>query len=335
MTNLTHSYLDIPLPHSEFGEELYLRGRRLVREKGVRLDELVWDADEVLWDWLMDARRMLQRAPASLMSFELDFGHREFYLVKPGVFELIWGMRHESIERELDHHMRVWTNGYPWRIWRVAREIPGFATLLGDPAGEGDQDHSAYIDHPRVFYRTDYAKVAHRLLDPDGFSELCAGFPHHVRSLVSAQFDRDPFDSSFKLPEFAALCGKHGFGRAKLLIDDARHNIRRFVASGRHGIHVLSESPRLIFGTVPNTVWGDPRQALRRLSNTIAVEIAEAIERLVGHEHPARVAVASDVLARGHVPLEFQIDVPDQMIRAEWIEPVQELKRTWNDTLKR
>lgn len=326
---MPQSYIDIPLPHSEFGEAQYLTGRRLVRECQVRLDEVVWDADEVLWDWLMDARRMLQRAPASLLSWEIDFGHREYYLVKPGVFELIWGMRHESLERELDPHMRIWTNGYPWRIWRVATEIPGFATLVGPPAEEGDDDHLAYIEHPRIFYRTDYAKVAHQLLDPRRFNDVTSGFPQHVRELVTSQFDRDPFDSSFKLPEFATVCGKNGFGRAAVLVDDARHNIGRFVASGRHGIHVLSRSPRLIFGTVPNTVWGEPHQALRRLANTISCEIAAALERLCCHEHPSRIAVASDALAQGYEPLQFHIDVPDGMIRSEWIDPMRELKRVW------
>ncbi len=324
---MTLSYHDIPLEHSAFGEELYLEGRRLVADEDVRLHELVWDADEVLWDWLMDARRMLKGAPKSL--WPLDFGHREYYLVKPGVFELIWGMRHASLERDLDPHMRVWTNGYPWRIWRVAREIPGFATLLGPPAVEADDDHAALTDHPRIFYRTDYARVAHDLLDPQRFSELLADVPDHVRALVSSQFERDPFDSSFKLPELAALRGKDGFAQARVLVDDARRNVGRFVASGRHGIHVVSESPRLIFGTLPNTVWGDPRAALRRLANRIAHEIAGALVRVLAHEHPTRVAVASAELARGYAPVEFYVDIPDQMIRREWIDPMRELKRTW------
>lgn len=329
---MTDSYQDIPLPHSEFGEELYLVGRRLVEEQGVRLHELVWDADEVLWDWLMDARRMLRRAPGSLKSLDLwplDFGHREYYLVKPGVFELIWGMRHASIERELDPFMRVWTNGYPWRIWRIAQEIPGFATLVGPPAEEGADDHRAFAEHPRIFYRTDYALVAHDLLDPQRFAELVVDFPAHVRDLVDAQFARNPFDSSFKLPELAPLRGKSGFGQAKVLVDDARRNIRRFVASGRHGIHVVSHSPRLIFGTVPNTVWGSPVEALERLANEIAHEIADALARLAGQDHPARVAVRSESLAEGYVPVQFFIDIPDERIRAEWIEPMRELKRTW------
>jgi hypothetical protein len=332
---VTQTYHDIPLPHSEFGEELYLNGRRLVRECGVRLDEIVWDADEVLWDWLMDARRMLKRAPASLMAWDLDFGHREFYLVKPGVFELIWGMRHESLERELDPYMRVWTNGYPWRLWRVAHEIPGFATLVGPPARERDDEHLAFSDHPRIFYRTDYARVAHKLLDPDGFSELASAFPDHVRELVSSQFERDPFDSSFKLPEFASVCGKGGFGCARVLIDDARRNVGRFVASGRHGVHVVSKSPRFIFGAVPNTVWGSPRDALAPLSNRISQEIADALEKLACRDNPTHLAVASDDVARGHVPIEFHIDVPDRMIRSEWIDPIKDLKRTWTDALNR
>ncbi len=324
---MSYSYHDIPLAHSEYGQRLYRTGRQLVARAGVRLDAVVWDADEVLWDWLMDARRMLRTMPASLMPF--DLGHREHYLVKPGIFELIWGMRHESLERELDAHMRVWTNGYPWRLWAASREIPGFATLVGPPASEDATDHKAFIGHPRIFYRTDYARVADRLLDPEAFGELIAGFPSHVRALVAAQLERAPFDSSFKLPEFAALAGKPGFARAQVLIDDARRNIRRFVASGRHGIHVLSDSPRLIFGAVPNTVWGLPDEALEGLANDIAPQIASALERVAGRDHPARLAVESNERARGHMPLRFDIDVPDRRIREEWIEPIQKLRQRW------
>ena len=322
-----HSYEDIPLEHCEYGQDLYETGRELVEHSGVRLAELVWDADEVLWDWLMDGSQMLRGVAGALL--RRDFGHREFYLVKPGVFELIWGMHHASVELGLDPHMRIWTNGYPWRLWRASREIPGFDTLVGPPAEPDAVDHGAFIDHPRIFYRTDYAEVVHCLLEPDGFARQCAAFPEHVRALISSQLSVAPFDSTFKLPELAQVCGKDGFDRARVLVDDAGHNVRRFVASGRHGIHVVSHAPRIIFGTVPNTVWSEPRDALRGLANEIAPEIAQALRSLTEHSEPARVAVASDTRVRQYTPMAFEFDVPDERIRTEWIDPIQELKRTW------
>ena len=67
----------------------------------------------------------LNRARAIPRLIKRDLSHREFFRVKPGVFELIWGMHHESKERGEDPFMRVWTDGYPWRMWRINQSDSG------------------------------------------------------------------------------------------------------------------------------------------------------------------------------------------------------------------
>lgn len=326
---MAHSYADIPLEASPYGRRLYAAGRRLVAERGVRLKSLVWDADEVLWDWVMDARHMVRELARSLAFFDLS--HHEYYLVKPGIFELIWGMHHESVERGFDPHMRIWTNGYPWRLWRIASEIPGFCRLLGSPARAETDDHDAFISHPRIFYRTDYVRVVGQLIEAEGVGDVFGECEGHVRALIEAQLERDPFDSSFKLPEFAQLADKSGFEGARILIDDTSHNVRRFVASGRHGIHVACDTPRLVFGTVPNTVWGEPRRVLEGLANTVATEVASALDEIWEREHPTRVSVASSESVEDYRALRFEIEVPDNKLRAEWLDPIRRLKETWRE----
>ncbi|MFW5967592.1 MAG: hypothetical protein ACOCV2_08750 [Persicimonas sp.] len=326
---MAHCYADIPLEASPYGERLYSAGRRLVAERGVRLASIVWDADEVLWDWVMDARHMVRDLARTLDFFDLS--HREYYLVKPGVFELIWGMHHESLERGYDPYMRVWTNGYPWRLWRIASEIPGFCRLLGPPAHIETDDHGGFTSHPRMFYRTDYVRVVRQLIEEEGGTDAIEGCESHVRALIDAQLSRDPFDSSFKLPEFAQLVGKAGFEEARILIDDTSQNVRRFVASGRHGIHVACDTPRLVFGTVPNTVWGEPRRVLEGLANSVATEIASALDEVWGREHPTRATVASKASVDDYRALRFEIDVPDNKLRAEWLDPIRRLKETWRE----
>lgn len=321
-------YDDIPLESSDFGETLYLRGYRLVSEFGLGLDEIVWDADEVLWDWLMDASRMLRRAIPKV--FVLDFGHREYYTVRPGIFELIWGMRHASLDRGDDPHMRIWTNGYPWRIWRIAQEIPGFEELLGAPANISEDHHDSFIHHPRVFYRGDYVDAVGRVLGDLGrIEELLADVSWQVRSLIERQLEHSPFDSSFKLPELARLREKEGFRNARILIDDRFQNIDRFVASGRSGIHLRSRSPRIILDTVPNTVWSSPRAWLDRLVSDVALDIADGLERLSHERASGIISVDATPTTHEHALVEFEIDVPDHRLRDEWIDPINSLKKTF------
>ena len=325
---MTTSYEHIPLAGTEFGERLYRRGYALVDEYGLRLDEIVWDADEVLWDWLMDASRMLKRVVPN--AFIMDFSHREYYTVRPGVFELIWGMHHASLDRGLDPYMRVWTNGYPWRIWRVAQEIPGFAELLGPPASVSGAEHDSFIDHPRMFYRGDYADAVRRLLgDLGSIDQLLADVSSQVRALIHRQLQHAPFDSSFKLPELAPLREKHGFRNARILIDDRPQNIDRFVASGRSGIHLRSRSPRIILDKVPNTVWSSPREWLERLVSDVALDIADGLERLAHERASGVISVEATPTAHEHALLEFEVDVPDHRLRAEWIDPIDSLKKTF------
>lgn len=118
----TGTYADVPLPKSKYGRTYYEKGRELIASHGVVLREVVWDADEVLWDWVMDLSGMARAIPRLI---KRDLSHREFFRVKPGVFELIWGMHHESKERGEDPFMRVWTDGYPWRMWRINQSDSG------------------------------------------------------------------------------------------------------------------------------------------------------------------------------------------------------------------
>jgi hypothetical protein len=321
-------YNAIPLPASEFGERLYERGYQLVSEYDLRLDEIVWDADEVLWDWLMDASRMLKRAIPKV--FTLDFSHREYYTVRPGVFELIWGMRHACFDAGHDPYMRVWTNGYPWRIWMVAREIPGFAELLGPPANVDEELHESFIHHPRVFYRGDYVDAVRHVLDDLGRIEhLLEDVSAEVRGLIARQLQDAPFDSSFKLPELARLRDKQGFRNTRILIDDRFQNIDRFVASGRSGIHLQSRSPRILLDKVPNTVWRSPREWLDRLVSDVALDIADGLERLAHRRASGVITVDATPSDREHRLLEFEVDVPDHRLRDEWIEPISSLKKSF------
>jgi hypothetical protein len=329
MSDRAHHYEEIPLDGSAFGRRAYREGRRLVEEAGLGMDELVWDCDEVLWDWLMDVSRMARGIPGWVRG--RDITHREFFLVKPGIFELIWGMHHASLERGRDPYLRLWTNGYHWRLWRLAREIPGFAELLGPPADAGPDGAPSFLEHPRIFGRPDFVAVARELLDPhrrrDRLAELDDPRAH---AAIEEQFARDPFDSSFKFPELAILRGKDGFERARYLVDDHLENVRRFVAPERLGVHVVSRAPRVLFGRIPNTVWRGAERLLPDLANALAPALAGALAELAGRrdEAPEHTSVDVTEAAEDYVPLQFSVEIPDERIREQWIEPMRALKRT-------
>lgn len=245
---------------------------------------------------------------------------------KPGIFELLWGMRHASREADLPSHVRIWTDGYPWRLWRIAREIPGVADLLGPPADAGEGAWESFTDHPRIFSRVDFAGVAERLVWPGARRRLLSTYRPPARAVIDEQFRRDPYDSNLKIPELADLADKPAFGDVRVIVDDRRANVARFVATDRWGVHVVSETPRVLFGAIPNTVWRDPADRLERLDNAVGGSIAGALDRIAGSSTPASVRAEPDSEPDDYPGRTFVIDVPDQRVRAEWIEPMRQLR---------
>lgn len=337
------TYADIPLVRhrhqrgddadDDLGLACYELGRALVERTGITPERIMWDADEVLWDWLMSAPGVLVRLPWMLATRSL--GHREYFVVRPGIFELLWGMHHAATEAGVDAHMRIWTNGYPWRLWAIAQAVPGFAELLGSSP---QATHADFAAHPRIFYRTDFARAAALFTEPASRERALARLPAAARALVEAQLGSPrPLDSNLKLPELAALPAdesdtpiKAGFGRVEFLVDDRGQNIERFVASGRRGVRVVSHSPWAFFGKVPNTGWRDPWRTLRGLGNRVSEVIGRSLMELAGEPPPASRNAACDHRLGGHVSRhEFTLDVPDAILRAEWIEPIRNLERQW------
>ncbi len=320
---MTRNYDSIPLPSSAFGGEMYRVGRALVQATSIRLDQIVWDADEVLWDWTMKASRMLK---PGAFRWGRDLGHREYYVVKPGIFELIWGMRHASLEEGGDGCMRIWTNGYPWRLWRIGRHIPGFGELLESPSQPPPTGRGALARHARIFYRLDFIRLVERWLDRGWPSERREWSPES-RALIVEELTRDPCDSTLKIPELAAWYGKEGFGSSEYLIDDRVHTIERFVAAGRCAVLVSAPTPRIGCGRVPNTVWRRPIPTLIRLLRGVARPIAASLRRLAASSKPAWERAQSGEVPLGYPLRTFAIDVPDGALRREWLHPMRRLER--------
>ena len=67
---MTH-YSRLGMPTTKFGDTTYQLGLDLARD-GIRMSELVWDCDELLWDWVMDGRRLATRLAALAQQ---RFGH--------------------------------------------------------------------------------------------------------------------------------------------------------------------------------------------------------------------------------------------------------------------
>ncbi len=319
------SYSDIPLPRSPFGEAQYRAGRRLVLDHGVRPAHLVWDADEVLWDWVMDFEHMLRGAPRQLLRGD-TLGHREFFRIKPGVWELIYGMHTAALERGWDPYLRIWTNGYSWRLWRISLELPILAALLGAPT-TGAYTPADFDAHPRVFYRSDFVDLALRFRDPVFRAEAVAGLSPGAAQVLAQQLDERPRDSTLKLPDLATLAGKDGFGESRLLMDDEARNIHRFVASGRRGIQVFMPRYAMVWGRLLNTVWRDPWGELDKISVAIAPRLARAIARATHPDGPDRQQIVSGEPVRDYRHLEFTFRVPGRRVRDEWVEPRKRLRR--------
>ncbi len=325
MPSTALTFARLPNARSAYGEQMYARGRALVADHGVRIDELVWDADEVLWDWVVDARGMLRSS--ARMVLRGDLGHREHFRIKPGIFELLWGMHHASIERGLDPYMRVWTNGYPWRAWRVAREVPGWDALLGPPARSSASGHESFAWHPRFFCRADFARALRALIGPDDGAARLGALPPEAREVVVRQLRSCPFDSTLKVPELALLAGKDGFLASRVLVDDQEWNAERFAASGRVAVHVVKPPSPLSLGPMQNAVWTAPHRAFRPLATRIASAIASALVRAV-RSRPGTVIDAWSGQPLDDYPfVEFSIEIPDTMVRREWVEPLRCLRR--------
>lgn len=323
------TYDAIPLPKSDYGATAYERGRTLVTEAGLRLSAIVWDADEILWDWVMDLSLALKAIPRLLRR---DLTHLEFFRVKPGILELIWGMHHASIESGFDPYMRVWTDGYPWRLWRISRVLPGLTDLIGTKEGHGLSSAEAFSAHPRVFCRTDFAEAVKMLLETKRKSREILGLPPQIRKLLSEYLDIGTFEAGWKVPELAAMVGKDGFRGAQILVDDNRRNIKMFVRSGRSAVHLKNPTPRVLFGRIPNSVWRSPRVRLARMSRPIAEPLAAALTELATGEK-RKVTILPSGRSADHPAIEFFIEISNERIREEWIQPIRTLRRLHSEVM--
>lgn len=312
---------DMPFETDESGAECWQHGYELALA-GLTLDRIMWDCDELLWDWCLRARGSLKRL-AKLV--RRDYTHREWVRTKPGVWELIWGLHHGSLETGKDGQMRVATNGYAWRLWRMSRHIPGFCELIGE--GADSADYETWRDHPMLYCRPDYAKVAGMLLR--GEVEVEDG-PAAV--VIAEHVDVNPKDSTLKLPEMAVLAGKPGFANVQILIDDSFHNIRRFARTGRVGIHVDVPAKRdrktSRLPQPPNTIWKDARSYLDRVSTPLGPILADKLaEALTVRSSDILVAHAQDADGQEHRVFEFDIEVTGEVIQTEWLEPMRRMRK--------
>jgi hypothetical protein len=242
------------------------------------------------------------------------------------VFELIYGMHSGALERGWDPYLRIWTNGYAWRLWRISLELPILALLLGPPV-VGAYTPADFVRHPRVFYRGDFVALALRLRDPESRDAATAGMPAAAAQVLARQLDERPRDSTLKLPELAALVGKDGFGASRLLVDDEARNVDRFVASGRRGVQVVGPRYGMLGGWMLNTVWWDPWGQLAALSTAVAPLLADALAQLARPQGPALLQVRSESPVRGYHHVDFTLRVLGQRVRAEWMVPRQRLRR--------
>ncbi len=253
-------------------------------------------------------------------------------------------MHHVSCEQGLDPHLRIWINGYVYRLHLMGARIPGFHRLLGVSPGCPPAELAAC---ERLFVRQDYTTVVHRLVHhverhkpqerarhgarrgSDELARSVAAWPKAARQAFASQLKRRPFDPNFKVPELAPLVGKGGFARSRVLVDDLGRNARRFVAAGRRAVHLQAPSRSVVGGRVPNAVWRLAGPALAAFSGTTAPALASALRRVGDGAGGSRwLRVQPTATAPGEPPpLSFVIHLPDERIRAEWIRPQQRLRR--------
>lgn len=320
---MVQSFADIPgITPTSYGEAMYARGRDLVAG-GIDLSHLVWDADEVLWDWVLSGVRLMGSLPFAIFG---RLGHREYIAMRPGILELLWGMHHAALELGKDPYVRIWTSGYPWRLWKILRQIEGFDELLGPPSTLHSNDARLLSEHPRVFTRPDYVSIVRDLLSPEVREKRLSTLAEPARSAIAAQLASRPDDSGYKIPELALLFGKEAFANARFLIDDAKNNVEWFKAAGRSAVHVRSHTPRIAFGKIPNSAWS-PSRFLSRSGHGVTRAIADALFTLATLSD-ATIAEARLGDGSDEPPNRiFQIDVPNAVLWREWINPMRELRK--------
>lgn len=313
------SFEDVPLPHSEFGRALYRRGRELVAG-GLRLDALIWDADEVLWDWVMALSHIGRGLPRAVRMRSLLM-HEEFIRIKPGIWELLWGLHHESLARGLDPYMRMWTAGYSWRLWRIAQEFKAFEGLVGPPAAAMAGPQS-FVEHPYILTRTDTVHALQSVLDGKGEDRL----DDLSRRVITSACDKGRHLAGLKLPALARAIGRDKFAPARVLIDDADRNSRWFAEAGGTALRLRHPAPHIFGGRVRNMVWRRPLTRLARTPGESANALADALWAAHQDGYPQGVR---DVLPRGeqrYDNLEFEILVPPDVLEEQWVGPMRSLK---------
>jgi len=310
---------------------MYEAGRRLVAEHKLGPADILWDADEVLWDWAMPFGRMLSVAPKVLFR---QYGHREWIALRPGIIGLLAGLHDGAVEAGLDPWMRLWTAGYPWRLWKIFEAIPAFHALLGPSGAKETGSPEALAAHPRLMARGDLIRVILDLLDPDRGEAILTTLPEPIRPMVVQQLDDNPGHGGFKIPEIAVAAGKPEVSTTSILVDDTRANVEYFTTSGRRAVWVQSPTPRVLFGRVPNSLWFRPARWLAALDHALVPAIAAALER-ASTESGLTVASPADLALRERLafPSEtkvehlFALDIPNAIFWRDWFGPMKAVKR--------
>lgn len=332
---------ELRLAESPSDRVLYERGLGIVASGGPGPADILWDADEVLWDWAVPFGRLLTVSPKVIVG---NYGHPEWIALRPGMIGLLAGLHDGAVLAGRDPWMRLWTAGYPWRLWQIFQKIPAFLHLLGPGPSGGLACSSAELaDHPRLVARGDLIRVILGLLDENTEPEILARLPSAIRPIVETQVIENPGHGGFKIPEIAVVAGKADVGTTRVLVDDTRANIDWFVASGRSGIWVKSPTPHVLFGRVPNSLWLHPDRWLRRVDQTMVPAMAMALESLTSD---SQVVTAEPVTAENPFPIEafprpalsplvFRLDIPNRVFWSEWFGPMKNVKKAVKARRKR
>lgn len=316
-TERPSGYQGISLPASPFGEFAYGLGQR-AGAGDLGLEHIMFDADEVLWDWVMTTSDIVRGIPKLLRS--RDLGHREYIRVKPGTIEFLCGFRDARSERGADPFLRIWTNAYPWRVRALCERLPDLAGLLGGDTAGG------IWEHPRLFTRPHYVDLMSEVFLSGGMETFLEGIQPGPRELVRAHLETTPTDTTLKLPDLAVHLGKAGFGDVRVLVDDRRSNVERFAASGcgRVGLWVDNPPHPSVHRKLPNVTHGAATPYLEHQSQPFVQALSDALTSLPDN---GLVTLPARENARGYRATEFAISIPDDVLRAQWTGPPKQLKR--------